>query len=554
MQIGLKRKRFILLVGDEGATLALMVGRAIRGHAYARNPGDSAEMRQLLRSARNTPVTMLLDLLEQNFREVPIPAVSPIDRGKIIARKLALTFPTAALSGATEVPGEKGPGKRFLFAAIPEMGPVTGWIEMLTECGNPVSGISLLPLEAVGLAELICRKPEPELAEAPAGDDKPRAAPAAAPADMEHWRLILSQQRASGFRQTIVHKGRMVFTRLTPGLGDGARVEDVIENIEREFASTLSYLRRLSFSDADRLELTVVAEPDVCGRLDAKQLKTRQLTCLTPTMAAQAAGVEGFPEEQLRHADLLYAGFFNQRARPTLSIDLPELKRTRLFNRLPRAAAAASLVLGLAGGGFVASTWFDISQAEHQLANDVARRAVLESQKEGLRVEVGGYAVAPDKVGAALAVHDKLVEASPAFTGWLVALGRALPPGGQVARYKLGYAGPARSLASRGFRELTREERRALPDGGEGGPELEMSFAVRLPNSRDTDAMRKAFAQVTARIEAALPGRSVQLDHDPFDVAAQAKLTGTAGLEQGHAPRDESPAFVEAEYSVRGTP
>ena len=534
------RKKFVALIGDEGILLLHMAGKTVARRLFARMsaPESDAEVLNMLASDPHCPVFVLVDVLEQQYREVEIPGVSLFDRAKVLKRKIALTFPDERFTGSIpfEEPGGDSGEKHFLVSAVPASAAITFWLDVLDRAGNPVDGMSLLPVETVALSAAL----DTALEGAPA--------PARTPEGGRQWKLLLMHNRASGFRQIIINNNRLVFTRLTPGMEEGAPLATIIENIEREFASTVSYLRRLSFSEADRVELLIIAEPDVCKGLDPKRLRIRSLRAISPYDAAEHLGLEHAVDPNDGDSDVLCAAWFAGRLRPKLVIDTPQMRQSRLIHLLPRATYAIAAAIILIAGGYSAINWYRIQQQSSLIRRDQSEHDSLVVSRDELRTTVGALEVPPAELNAVMNVYDGMRLISPEFGDVLSEFGRQIDKEMRITRINIGTSDSAGSIPSRFF---SNEQNLPWIDPPPA-TQMKISFKVYLPgpfNSREATEQR--FNAVLEKLKASLPGYQTIISQLPFSFAAGQLLKGSVGLEVDRNV-NALPTFVEAEYTLTG--
>lgn len=532
--LGIGRKRFVITIGDEGAVLAHVVGQEVRRRVFAPapNPEAAAALTETLASHPTTPIHLLIDVLEQHYREVDLPNVSVIDRPKVVKRKLALTFPEGNLTGALPLPArEDGKNEqRYMFVAAPLSDELRAWLALFARAANPIDSVALLPIEAVSMGMAL-----------QAGGDGGRQAKSA-----RNWQLLLTHQRASGFRQTIMHHGRLVFTRLTPSLEADATTEELIENIEREFASTISYLRRLSVSEADRVALMVLAEPDVCAGLDPRRLRIRTLVSMTPFEAAEKLGLEEVADEQDGFSDILYAAWHAQRSAPTLAIDTPQMRRARLLMRVPRWATTAAVLLGLVGTGFAGTTWLSNRTIAASIEDRRDENRRLEAQREAIEREVGTLAVSPERVDAAISGYQTIRDETIRHERVLARIAAALQPNMMVQTIEVRHNGTITNFADQ------LEERLTATRGEPAPKESFASMTVRMNGPfRDRNEVLAAFDRFAARLRESLPDHTLTQVQAPFNAGDGRRLTGTAGTNLA-TDIDRLPDHATAQYRLVG--
>ncbi len=161
------------------------------------------------------PVRILVDLVEEEFREETLPRVIGPDRSALIQarRRRLLGDPTY---GCSLYHGREEGGRRedrILFTALTRPERLTPWLDVIARCRVPLAGVHTLPLLTAEMVKWI----------APDG-----ASPA----------LVVTWQRAGGLRQTFLSRGRVRFSRLAvpPRLGDGEHavwLRSEVEKVQR---------------------------------------------------------------------------------------------------------------------------------------------------------------------------------------------------------------------------------------------------------------------------------------------------------------------------------
>jgi hypothetical protein len=169
-----------------------------------------------LRSFRGEPVRLLVDLIEEEFRQVRVPLLRGSDRQAIINRNFAKYFRTSeyrlAISQAVEKKTRKE--EKLLLVGLTNQYLLEPWLKIIEETRTPLSGIISLPLLAEEFVKDL------------------RA---------EHRAVILvSQQVPSNLRQSVFVDGKLVLSRLVPiaSFYQGDYTADVLRDIE----STQRYL------------------------------------------------------------------------------------------------------------------------------------------------------------------------------------------------------------------------------------------------------------------------------------------------------------------------
>ena len=169
-----------------------------------------------LRSFHNEPVRLLVDLIEEEFRQIKIPLLHGSDRKAILTRNFAKYFRTSAYRFAVSQSKEKKTRKeeKLLLIGLTNQYLLEPWLKIIDDTRTPLSGIISLPL----LSEDYVKELK-----------------------AEHKAIILvSQQVPSNLRQSVFVDGKLVLSRLVPiaSFYQGDYASDVLRDIE----STQRYL------------------------------------------------------------------------------------------------------------------------------------------------------------------------------------------------------------------------------------------------------------------------------------------------------------------------
>ena len=169
-----------------------------------------------LRSFRNETVRLLVDLIEEEFRQIKIPLLRGSDREAILTRNYTKYFRTSEYRHAISQSVEKKARKeeKILLLGLTNQYLLEPWLKIVDDTKTPLSGIITLPL----LSESYIKELKPE-----------------------HKTVILvSQQVPSNLRQSVFVEGKLVLSRLVPiaSFYQGDYASDVLRDIE----STQRYL------------------------------------------------------------------------------------------------------------------------------------------------------------------------------------------------------------------------------------------------------------------------------------------------------------------------
>ncbi len=169
-----------------------------------------------LRSFRNESIRLLVDLIEEEFRQIKIPFLRGSDRQAMLDRNFAKFFRNSefrfAISQATEKRNRKE--EKLLLIGLTNQHLLEPWLKIISDTKTPLSGIISLPL----VSESYVPKLESE----------------------HRVTILVSQQVPSNLRQSVFIDGKLILSRLVPiaSFYQGDYASDVLRDVE----STQRYL------------------------------------------------------------------------------------------------------------------------------------------------------------------------------------------------------------------------------------------------------------------------------------------------------------------------
>ena len=183
-----------------------------------------------LRSFRNEPIRLLVDLIEEEFRQIRIPHLHGSDRKAILNRNFAKYFRTSEYRFAISQSVEKKTRKeeKLLLIGLTNQYLLEPWLKIIEETRTPLSGIISLPL----LSEDYVKEFRSD----------------------HRAIIVVSQQVPSNLRQSVFVEGKLVLSRLVPiaSFYQGDYASDVLRDVE----STQRYL--ISQRIVERSEIVAV--------------------------------------------------------------------------------------------------------------------------------------------------------------------------------------------------------------------------------------------------------------------------------------------------------
>jgi hypothetical protein len=363
------RSDFVLNIGDDNVVLTRLVDRKVV-NAWLASPDPAMateELGEALASDKKATVSVLIDTLDQAFKEEELPKVNVLDRRKLVARHINMAFPGANLRGARLI----GPGPKktlvYQFASVPLDGRIPGWLDFVASLPNPKGGIHAIAAENADLLAALAPK------DAPVEEGK------------NHWRHLIGINVSGGLRQIIEKNGRLSLTRLTQAPPPETPPDEFADLIARDFKATITYIRRLGYVVGDALDLIVLTTVENKAALDGLNWDgARSVSIYTPFEAALAADLGPIGREDQAYCDVLHAAWFAHKRRPALpltrSAALGDMKDD--VRELAYAAAPYAAVFAIAG----VIGW--LGWAGVDTYNTVQDNRLLESQVATLQANV----------------------------------------------------------------------------------------------------------------------------------------------------------------------
>ncbi len=478
---GRHRAGFVLVAGDTGAAL---FSRDIADapsilFAASRDAENEAAIMAVLAQNPRAQLTIMSNALAQDFKAEDMPRLlNPLDRAKLIRRRLQQAFPNARMTAHLS----SGPGKPILLAALQEASAAFTWQRRLhTRTAN----VGLLPVECADLANHLM------------------------PDSRTGWALVACFLRTGGLRQIVTRFGEPVFTRLTSIPPDGASPAEIADAIARDIRASLGYLQRLGMEDGTCLHAALLLPHALDAPLAAAGLPFHQCIRLGPREAALRLGLplaRDVPEPLC--ADALFAAWMSQRPSLRLPLATPETRgasRTTLIRRAGMATACLILTASLAVTGHRAEGLWSSMAAINHISDDIAtlRQKRVQAQNAG--------STNKEIVLLRTAIERRRLFALPSSQPWET-----------LESMSAGLNGRAR---------LVRLEWTAADEQSKPGPAAAQTVSLRLglriisslPEKREE--MLAKFRSAARDLARALPAYNVSIERLPFPALPQDVLS-----------------------------
>jgi hypothetical protein len=488
---GGKEKRFVLLIGDEGAILVFMEGPKVvrRLFAMTPQPAHTEAILNLLQTNPKVPISILVDNIDQQFVRQSFPPVSSLSVNGLVQRRIDRDFQSEDMNGYLPLGRDKDGRKEwhFLLISLAKTTALSDWIDLIIELPTPLSGIYLVPVEATLYLPILYKS----VSAAPAHD----------------WQLLVTHNKVSGFRQVVTYKGKLAFTRVTQAMDDAIPAVTA-GNIEQEIINTIEYLKRLEFENADGLDIIVVAAAEVNESLDLKRFNLGNTDTLTPLDVANALGLEQAALSADRFGDVVMASAFLRTQKRVLKFSTAYAKSLDKLYTAKKAlkagtALVAVLLLGLSVqnilGSLESSSLAETSNSKRQALKDELSK--LQKKVEGLDKNVAFKS-------AVVSTYDAYIKPELRPNAFVSALMPNLTPEQRVLSMEWN---TTTSSATKAAGAPTPPPSTMDKDAGPTLAKVEFEFKG---NYVDLDNLAKSVNSFMDKLKTAMPQYTIT--HDPF--------------------------------------
>ncbi len=417
--------RFILYVNADRYTLyrvdrhsAHRLGTFLVGQAGMHRLHDS------LLQLQQQPVSILVDLIEEEFRHDTIPHTHGNDRARMLERHAAKLYRGTPFR-LSQIIGRSREGRRddkVLFSALTNPDNLQPLLDLLEQTATPLAGIYSLPIISARLIKSLQARNENV--------------------------LLITEQPDGGLRETFLRKGQVQFSRLAPIQESSA--DEYCHLLDTEVHKTQRYLNTLRLlAPGESVDVYPLADGPRCEAVTRTCLESEQLKFHPVDIRELAiiSGCKDFPKTG--GSDTLFAFLLgngpckNHYAKP------PHLKRLRGWQGALALRAASWLlaVICLSWSGINAVDGWMANRERDQLA---ANRELVSNRYTQLTQELP---VQPDQARAmreATALADSL-ERHPLQTGKLFKLlGKAFSRYPSLEMHKLSWFSSDKADTSKG--------------------------------------------------------------------------------------------------------
>ncbi|MEX2480821.1 MAG: hypothetical protein WD928_08170 [Gammaproteobacteria bacterium] len=373
----------VLLVGGERAILYLFEeGQLAQAYIFTADEIGFAAFRRALGDLAPAPLCVLVDVVEEEYRQETIPHVGGADRRAVIERKYARLFRgtpyrTALFQGRET---DERRDDRLLLTAITRPELLTPWLEALIEHKVPVVGIYSLPILSQRLLKRI-------------GATAPNV-------------LLISLHKASGLRQTFFRDGHIKISRLAhmPRLGSvpfAAHLMGELEKLRR-------YLNSLAFVAQDSpLNIYILSHGELLGELEqhCQDSDDEKFFLVDVDDAARSLGLKSAGDSH--YADVIFTRLLLD-GPPPQSYAQAEETQFYALHRMRIGLSIAGLVLLLASAGWSGFNFIEGVIFKEQALDAEQKAAFYRERFEMARSKLPATPVEPRAIESAVDIIETL--------------------------------------------------------------------------------------------------------------------------------------------------
>ncbi len=274
---------------------------------------------QYLQQAGRSPMSMVIDVVEEEFREETIPHVFGKDKQALIQNKQSRLFRDPTFSHAIPQGREEG-GRRddkVLFTAVIRPDLLTPWVSQISRYKIPLSGIYSLPLLSAQLLKKLKVN--------------------------SSYVLLVTLNSSGGLRQTFLHDNQLKVSRLAvmPDVGASRYASYMLSEVEkiRRYLGSLRLLNRETPLDVYILSHGVILEDLTRQSIDSVNSRHHLLNI---TDVSRALRIK--PPVDGPYSDLLFSRLLVNNP-PKNHYAPPQERRYFSMRRARMAMATAGLLL-----------------------------------------------------------------------------------------------------------------------------------------------------------------------------------------------------------------
>jgi hypothetical protein len=541
--------KFVLFIGDEGAILVYIKGNVVQSRQFVPDASQQHlnDLRQTLLSDPLAPILMVVDSMDQSYVQQTLPPVSALSVNKLIKRRLERDFGVNDIKGAILLGREKNGRKdwNFLMISLERSPQLTVWLDFIEEMPHRFRGIRLVSVET----EVLIRNIERAMGVPKEGTGA-------------KWKFFVSHNKVGGFRQVILHNGRLIFTRLAQPIGE-SNTEVIAGNIEQEMLSTIEYMRRLNFDPQDGLDIYILASSGIKDSIDRNKFNFTSLHVLAPYEVAQYLNIEGATQPSDQFGDVILASSIGCSRKHVLTLSTPLSRKIDTYYQLVYYQRLAAILAGFVLIAYAATTGYDIYNLSEYEEDLTRKKSVSQQNLNQLQDEIGKTDINIEKAHELIQLYREMASQS---TSPLPLIGKfrlivQAPTRIKSIVWKIADTNAATAAASPTRR--TRTPRRAAAASSEAPSPMQVTLTLEFPEAANDPKIfralskkvlsdfRNAFPEPYSVAYAALPERFIEKEKMEIDFAGTEQ---EVPQDTGTSARPEVQLIIKGEMVTEALP
>ena len=396
----LSDKRVLLIGSHKTVLYQYRGGRLSNAYVFSVDEAGYDNFSRYLAGTSKSPVHVLVDIVEEEYRQDAIPHVFGSDRQSVLERKYARLFRGTDYRHALAQGREKG-GRRddsVLLTALTKPDVVAGWIHNLRENKIPVAGMYSLPiLSQLFLKHISARGPNV---------------------------LLVSVQNASGLRQTFFRDRQIKISRLAPmpRLGSVPYASHLLGELEK----VRRYLNSLALISPDGpLEVYILSHGKLLNQLEqaCSDSDDQKYYLIDTADVSKRLGIS--QATSTPYSDAIFAQLLLDTAPKNHYATNAETQYFRL-DRARRGLLAASVLLLLAGIGWSGFNFIEGVSLKQQALDAAEKASFYQTRYEIAHKHLPVTSVEPTAIQLAVDIVSTLNQHKSSPLDVLTAIGGAV--------------------------------------------------------------------------------------------------------------------------------
>jgi len=355
-------------------------GKLAKAGDFQADSEGLAGFAEYLAKSPNTPIHLLVDVIEEDFRIETIPHILGKDRKTLIQRKLnqllrGTPYRHASLQGR-ETEGRRD--DKLLLTGLTNEELLKPWVERIAQHKLPLAGIYSLPL----LSQVLVKK---------LGLVAPH-------------QLLITRHKG-GLRQSYFQEGLLKFSRLT--LLSAEDMDAMQGAVSREASRTQQYLNSLRLLPRDQaLEIVMICGDSYFHQIQPESMNTPTMHYRTLDMAAVAAqlGLKATAAELTSERLFLY--LLGRYTPPQHYAPREQLWHNQL--RLVRSGILGTTVTTIAIGAYFATANFELALDDYHRSEKLGRETrELQAQYQAIKNTFPPTPATPEQMKSAVELVER---------------------------------------------------------------------------------------------------------------------------------------------------